>query len=304
MLNIGRNRKNKLKLSGSDLVFTIANYLILTVVLLAVLYPLWFILIASISNPDQVATGKVLLLPKGVNFDGYDRVFSYSQVWRGFANSLLYTALYVVISTYLTLTGGYFLSRKDVIGNRVMTGFFLFTMFFGGGLIPTYLIVDGLKMTDTMWALIIPGSVSVYNMIITRSFFLSSLPSELREAATIDGCGNLRFFFAIALPLSTTIIAVLALFHAVAQWNAYFDAMIYIRDKNKAPLQIVLRNILIMNTVDTGVVDDAASVDARQRIADLLKYVLIIVASVPMLLLYPFIQRYFVKGVMIGAVKG
>lgn len=296
--------KTKMKKSRADIVFNTMNYAILTLVLIAVLYPLWFILIASFSDPNLVTLGKVVFLPRGITLEGYKRVFDYQQVWTGFTNSIIYTLVYTLIATYLVLTGGYFLSRRDIAGHKVVTGFFLFTMFFGGGLIPTYLVVDGLKMTNTMWAVIIPGAVSVYNMVIARSFFQSSIPDELREAASIDGCSNLRFFFKIVLPLSTTVIAVLALFHAVAQWNSYFDAMIYLTDQRKAPLQIVLRDILIMNTVDSSMMGDAASMDERQRISDMLKYVLIIVSSVPMFIMYPFIQRYFVKGVMIGSVKG
>lgn len=290
--------------SRDDKVFIVINYLILTLVLAAVLYPLWFIVIASFSDPNQVTLGKVLFWPKGASLEGYKKVFEYEQVWTGFKNSVIYTTLYTIIATYLCLIGGYFLSRTDVIGHKFITMFFLFTMFFSGGMIPTYLVVDGLRMTNTMWAVIIPGAVSVYNMIITRSFFQTNIPGELLEAARIDGCSNIRFFYSIAVPLSTTIIAVLALFHAVAQWNAFFDAMIYLRDHRLNPLQIVLRDILIMNTVDSSMVIDAASMDERQRVADMLKYVLIIVATLPMFILYPFIQKYFVRGVMSGAVKG
>lgn len=293
-----------MKASRSDVIFNIFNYSILSLVLIAVLYPLWFIVIASISDPNLVTLGKVLFLPKGVTMEGYKRVFTYTQVWTGFQNSVKYTVLYTLISTYLTLIGGYFISRKDIFGHKIITALFMFTMFFGGGLIPTYLVVDRLNMVNTMWAVIIPGAVSVYNMIIARSFFQTSIPAELQEAASLDGCNNIRYFFSIVIPLSTTVIAVLALFHSVAQWNAYFDAMIYLSDQSKAPLQIVLRDILIMNTVDSSMVTDAASMDERQRISDMLKYVLIIISSLPMFMLYPFIQRYFVKGVMIGSVKG
>lgn len=297
-------RRKKMANTPADVVFNVINYSILALVLLAIIYPLWFILIASFSDPNLVTLGKVLVLPRGITLEGYKKVFDYQQVWVGFRNSVIYTFLYTVIGTYLCLVGGYFLSRRDVIGNKLITGFFLFTMFFSGGLIPTYLVVDGLKMTNTMWAVIIPGAVSVYNMIIARSFIQSTIPGELREASELDGCSNFRFFFSVVFPLSTTLIAVLSLFHAVAQWNAYFDAMIYLSTPSKNPLQIVLRDILIMNTVDSSMMVDAASMDERQRIADMLKYVLIIVASVPMLVLYPFIQNYFVKGVMIGSVKG
>ncbi len=296
--------KYKMKKTPGDIVFTVINYIILTAVLLAVLYPLWFILIASFSDPNLVTLGKVLFKPAGVTLEGYKKVFEYSQVWTGFRNSVIYTVIYTFLSTYLVLTGGYFLVRKDVIGNGFITGFFMFTMFFSGGLIPTFLVVEKLGMVDSMWSVIIPGAVSVYNMIIARSFFQTTIPKELREASELDGCSNIRFFFSVVIPLSTTIIAVLALFHAVAEWNAYFDAMIYLKSSKKAPLQIVLRDILIMNEVDSSMHMDAASMDERQRISDMLKYVLIIVSSIPMLILYPFIQKHFVQGVMIGSVKG
>lgn len=298
---------SKIKLKNmpvQDRVFTIINTVLLTIFLICILYPLWFILIASISNPNLVSSGKVLFYPKELTLSGYKKVFEYKEVWVGFKNSVIYTIVYTVIATYLTLVGGYFLSRKDVIFRKTITSLLVFTMFFGGGLIPTYLVVYRLGITDTMWALILPAALSVYNMMIAKSFFQNNIPNELFDAAKIDGASNIRYFFSMVIPLSVTLIAVIALFNAVAEWNAYFQALIYIRSKDKQPLQIILRNILVMNTIDTGMIADAASMDERQRIADLLKYVLIIVASIPMFIIYPFAQKYFVKGVMMGSVKG
>lgn len=296
--------KKSIKLSKADISFTVINYVILAFALVIVLYPLWFILIASISDPSLVTLGKITFLPKGITFLGYETVLEYSDVWLGFKNSIIYTVLFAIISTSLTVSSGYVLSRKDLVGRNFFTAMFMVCMFFNGGLIPTYLVVRRLGMIDTIWAVILPNCVWVYNMIIARTFFVTTIPAELYEASQLDGCSNFRFFFRIVIPLSTAIIAVIALFYTVAQWNAYFDAMIYIKTKDLYPLQIFLRNILLMNSVDSSVLGDSSSMDAKQNLADTLKYVLIIISSVPMFIVYPFVQKYFVQGVMIGAVKG
>ncbi|MDL2232277.1 carbohydrate ABC transporter permease [Ruminococcaceae bacterium OttesenSCG-928-L11] len=296
--------KSHINNSRADRVFNFFNYIVLALVLVGVLYPLWYILIASISDPNLVTLGKVTLYPKGVTFAGYKKVLEYRDVWIGFRNSIFYTVAFTALSTALTVSSGYVLSRKDLVGRKLLTGFFMVCMFFNGGLIPTYMVVRSLGMIDTVWAVIVPNCVWVYNMLIARTFFSTTLPDEMLEATQIDGCTNLRFFFRFAIPLSPSIIAVIALFYAVAQWNSFFDALVYLKTKDLYPLQIHLRNILLMNSVDSSVVGDAASMDERQRLADMLKYVLIIVSSTPMFILYPFVQKYFVKGVMIGAVKG
>lgn len=295
---------NKIHHAKADTIFNALNYFLMGIILLIVLYPLWFILIASISDPNLVNLGKVTWWPKGFTTMGYEKVFEYKDVWMGFRNSFFYTVAFTLIATALTVSSGYVISRKDLIGRKALTTFFMICMFFNGGMIPTYMVVSNLKMIDTVWAVIIPNCVWVYNMLIARTFFVTSIPDELLEASQIDGCTNLRFFFTIVVPLSPAIIAVLVLFYAVAQWNSFFDALLYIKSKELYPLQIHLRNILLMNSVDSAVIGDAAAMDERQRLADMLKFVLIIISCVPMFVVYPFVQKYFVKGVMIGAVKG
>ncbi len=295
---------NKIAMSSADKAFNIGNTIILTVVLLLVLYPLWFILIASISDPNLVTLGKITFYPKDITFAGYERVFEYEDVWTGFRNSFFYTIGYAGIGTVLTVTAGYVLSRKDLVGRKFILSIFMVCMFFNGGLIPTYMVISDLNMIDTVWAVIIPNCVWVYNILIARTFFSTTIPDELLEASRLDGCSNIKFFAKIVVPLSPAIIAVIILFYAVAQWNSFFDAMIYLKDKDLFPLQVHLRNILLMNSVDGSMLGDASSMDERQRLADMLKYVLIIVSTTPMFIVYPFVQRFFVKGVMIGAVKG
>lgn len=297
-------KRKGIRLSTADIIFNVINYSVLGIVLLIILYPLWYILIASVSDPNLVTLGKVSILPKGFTLSGYEKVLEYKDVWIGFRNTIFYTITFTLLSTALTVSSGYVISRKDLVGRKLFTTFFMVCMFFNGGLIPTYMVVDKLKMIDTIWAVIVPNCVWVYNMLIARTFFSTTIPDEMLEASQIDGCSNLRFFARIVVPLSPAIIAVIALFYAVAQWNSFFDAMIYLKTKNLYPLQIHLRNILLMNSVDSSVIGDAVSMDERQRLADMLKYVLIIVSSVPMFVLYPFVQKYFVKGVMVGAVKG
>lgn len=295
---------SKIRRSKADVAFNIVNTILLGLVLVIVLYPLWFVLIASISDPNLVTLGKITFLPKGITMAGYEKVFEYDDVWMGFRNSLFYTVTFTLIATALTVSSGYVISRKDLVGRKLLTTFFMVCMFFNGGMIPTYMVVRSLGMVDTVWAVIIPNCVWVYNMLIARTFFATSIPDEMLEASQIDGCSNLRFFFRIVVPLSPAIIAVLVLFYAVAQWNSFMDALIYLKTKELYPLQIILRNILLQNSVDSSMIGDASSMDERQRLADMLKYVLIIVSCVPMFIVYPFVQKYFVKGVMIGAVKG
>lgn len=242
------------------------------------------------------------LYPKGLTLEGYDRIFGNDQIWTGYRNTIVYTIIGTVISVMMTLTAAYALARKGLFGRNTIMFVIVFTMFFSGGLIPTYLLVKSLGMVNTMWALVLPGAVSVYQLIITRTFLQSTIPDELYEAAAIDGCNNTRFFFMMVLPLSQAIIAVLVLFNAVFQWNSYFPALIYLRDADLQPLQLVLRDILIQSETSDmsggqGAMDD-------QKIAEAIKYGVVIVASAPMLMLYPFLQKYFVKGVMIGSIKG
>lgn len=287
-----------------DLLFDILNYSVLTIGMLLILYPLYFVFIASFSDPNQIYSGDIWLFPKGLTLDGYERIFSDSTIWIGYGNSLLYAIVGTAISVMLTLMAAYPLSRKDFVGRGVFMWFFVFTMFFGGGLIPTYLLIKDLNMINTIWALVVPGAAGVFNIIIVRTFFQSTIPDEMREAAFIDGCSNTRFFLGMVLPLSKPIIAVMVLYHVVSFWNGFFDAMIYLHEETKFPLQLVLRNILVQNQVNSSMMIDVESYAAKLRVTELIKYGVIIIASLPLLILYPFLQRYFVKGVMIGSIKG
>nr|WP_213526350.1 carbohydrate ABC transporter permease [Paenibacillus sp. J31TS4] len=277
----------------------------MTLLMLAVLYPLYVVVISSISDPDSVNTGGVWLLPKGITFEGYHRIFLEDKIWTGYKNTLLYTSVGTALNVVLTLTGAYALSRSDLVGRQFFMFLIVFTMFFGGGLIPTYLLIKNLGMTNTIWSQIVPGAVTAYNIIIARTFFQTTIPKELQEAAEMDGCSITRFFLKIVLPLSLPIVAVMVLFNAVAHWNAYFPGLIYLRDETLYPLQLVLREILIVNEAPAdSVVAGAGDDGGMLRIVDIMKYGVIIVSSLPVLVLYPFLQRYFVKGIMIGSLKG
>ena len=299
--------KKKIKING-DKVFDAVNVLILLAVLLICAYPVWFIVIASISNPDLVNTGKVWLIPKDISFTGYKNLFNDSSIMRGYFNTLLYTAGGTCINLLVTLPAAYALSRKDFIGRKFFNIMFLVTMFFGGGLIPTFITVKNLGLYNNPWVMVLLGATSMTNIIITRTFFQTNIPDELQEAAQIDGCGNLRLFCQIVLPISTAIIAVMALFFAVTHWNGYFTAMIYIRDEKWKPLQIVMREVLLQSQFNAEMLqqggDTAGMLQEELRAAEQIRYALIVVASIPVMLLYPFIQKYFVKGVTVGAVKG
>ncbi|NIK78574.1 putative aldouronate transport system permease protein [Paenibacillus castaneae] len=290
--------------SKSDFLFDLFNYSILTIGMLLILYPLFFVLIASFSDPNYIYSGDVWLFPKGFTVDGYQRIFNDASIWIGYGNSMLYATLGTLISVSFTLLAAYPLSRKDFVGRNLFMWFFMLTMFFSGGLIPTYLLIKDLGMINTIWALVVPGAAGVFNIIIVRTFFQSTIPDEMREAAFIDGSTNTNFFFQFVIPLSKPIIAVMVLFHVVGFWNGFFDALIYLNEEVKYPLQLVLRNILVQNQVNSNMMVDVESYAAKLRVTELIKYGVIIVASLPLLILYPFLQRYFVKGVMIGSIKG
>ncbi len=284
---------------------TITSVVILSTAVAAVLYPLYFIVIASLSDPAAVAGGRVWLLPQGFTFDGYVRILADSAVWRGFGNSVLYTTVATTISVCLIVAGGYALSRKDLPGRRTITVLLVVTMFFDGGMIPRYLVVKDLGMLDTIWAVVLPGAVGVWNLIIARSFFQVSLPDELREAAQLDGASDFRFFFTIAVPLARSLIVLMAMIHMVFNWNAFFDALIYLNDADKYPLQLVLRNILIQSDLaSTGnMTGDLESYAETQRVGELIKYGMIVVSTLPILAVMPFLQKHFTKGALLGAVK-
>ncbi len=287
-----------------DAVFDGISTLLLVLALLVVLYPLYFVFIASISDATSISTGQVILLPKNLSLVGYKRILQDTRIWSGYRNSILYTLGTTALGVTTTVMAGYSFSRSDLAGRRVLMLLYVFTMYFSGGLIPTYLVVKQLGLMGSPWVVILLGSVSVYNIIIARSFFSGNIPPELFEAASIDGCGNGRFFMNIVVPLSKSIVAVLALYYAVAQWNGYFNALVYLNRQEQYPLQLILREILISSQMVQADISDLDAIQEMQRIAATVKYGVIVVASVPMLLIYPFVQKYFVKGVMIGSVKG
>ena len=285
----------------ADKIFLVFVYFFLAIALLIVLYPLIYIVSASISNPHLVNSGEMWLLPKGVTFEGYRTLLGNSSIWRGYLNTIYYTVLGTSINLLVTLPCAYALSRDDFYGRRAFTNFMLVTMFLSGGLIPSYLLIRSLGMLNTVWALVIPGAVSVYNVVVTRTFFQTTIPREMEEAAIVDGCSDFRLFMQIVLPLSTPIIAVMALFYGVGHWNSFFSALIYLSDKSMYPLQMILREILILqdmssNTVSNVTSEMASMLYSKQQLAEVIKYGVMIV--------YPFLQKYFVKGMMVGSIKG
>ncbi|SEF92676.1 carbohydrate ABC transporter permease [Paenibacillus sp. UNC499MF] len=287
-----------------DRLFNTVIYLVLGLVLLIVLYPLVFVLSASFSEPQYIMNGEVLLWPKGLTLDSYAKIFEDNQILRGFGNTLLYTTTGTCLNVIMTILAAYPLSRKDFVGRNLFMGLFVFTMFFGGGLIPTYILIKNLGLLNSFWVMILPGAVSIWNIIIMRTFFQQTIPGELEEAATIDGCSNMQILTRVILPLSMPIIAVTILFYAVGHWNSFFNALLYLSDKSKFPLQLVLREILIQGQTDSMVKMSTESAIKQQRAVEGIKYAVLVLANLPMFLLYPFLQRYFVKGIMIGAIKG
>lgn len=296
--------KKSVNQSLNDRVFNAINYTLLTIIILIILYPLIYTLSASFSDPKLVTSGKLYLLPVGFNLDSYREVFKNNDILTGYRNTLLITVIGTLINMIFTVCGAYPLSRKDFYGRNALMLIFSFTMFFSGGIITSFLLVQSLGIMNSWAALILPGAVSTYNLIIMRTYFENSVPLELQEAAYIDGYSNLGILFKVVLPLSGPILAVIALYYAVGHWNSYFNAMLYITDRNKYPLQLFLREVLVMNQAQ-NMLDASAEDMARQAMrAETIKYSVIVISSVPMLILYPFVQKFFVKGVMIGALKG
>lgn len=293
----------KMRTSLNNRIYFTIVVIVLCMMTTAVLYPLIYILSASFSSPSAVSAGKVILLPVDFSLEGYKAVFRYSDVWIGYRNTLLYTAAGTGINVTLTMCAGYGLSRKGLPGRRFLTFLFTFTMIFSGGLVPTYLVMSKLDLVNTPFAMILPGAVNITNMILARTF-IASIPGELEEAARVDGCSYAKYFVRIVLPLSKAIIAVLALYYAVGHWNAYFNALIYLSDRKLYPLQIFLREILVLNSISNDALIDPEMEEKMRGMADLLKYALIVVSTVPILCAYPFAQKYFTKGVMVGSLKG
>jgi putative aldouronate transport system permease protein len=292
------------KTSRDDRVFYLVNNTLMFLVVAIVLYPLIFILSASFSSPAAVSAGKVVFLPVEFSLRGYKAVFEYKEVWIGYRNTTFYTLAGTALNVGMTMICAFGLSGRSLPGARIFTKIFAFTMIFSGGLIPYYLLIDGLNLINKPLVMIIPGAISVYNMIIARTFIQNNIPADIYEAAQIDGCSDFRYFAVIVMPLSKALIAVLSLFYAVGHWNAYFNALIFLSKKNLFPLQLFLRDILVLNQVDVNALLDEEQRTALQGMQDLLKYSLIIVATVPIMCVYPFVQRYFIKGVMIGSLKG
>lgn len=287
-----------------DRILYFVVYTVILLFLLVILYPVIFIVSASFSEGSEVQLGHVYLWPVKPTLEGYRAVFSHRNIMTGYRNTILYTLGGTLINVVVTILCAYPLSRRDMPLRGFFVFLFVFTMFFGGGLIPTYLLVNSLGMVNTFWALLIPGAMSVYNMIITRTFFQNGVPHELLEASQIDGCSDARYFFSILLPLSQAVISVISLYYAVAHWNSYFSALIYIRDKQLQPLQLILRSILLSTRVSLNEFEDPDLLEGKIGLEFLVKFALIVVSSAPIMCLYPFVQKFFAKGVMLGSVKG
>ena len=295
---------NTLRGFKQDKVFDVVVILLLLVAAIVTIYPLYFVLLASISEPAALIGGRVFFWPVNPDLTAYKHIFNDARIWTGYGNTFTYTFFGTVVGLFLTIPGGYALSRKDLVGRNFFTKLMVFTMYFNGGLVPTYMVIKNLNMVNTRWVMIILGSFTVFNLIIVRTFFSSKIPDELFEAAQLDNCGNGQFFFRIVLPISKEIIAVMALYIAIAHWNSFFNALIYLGTQKLFPLQLVLREILLGSQSIMGQDVDAAAMIEMQRLAETVKYGVMVVSTVPILLLYPFVQKYFVKGVMIGSVKG
>ncbi len=296
-------KKKFSRYSLQDQLLLIIGYVLLGLFVVAIIIPMIYIVVASFMDP-------ITLQNKGITFDfekwtltAYQRVMSNKQIWVGFKNAVIYSLVFTAVSVFITLLAAYPMSRSDFKGKGIFNTIFVITMFFGGGLIPTYLLISNLGLLDSMWALILPGAFSVWNMIIARTYY-QGIPGELQEAASVDGANEVVFYFKILLPVCTPVIAVLALWQFVGMWNSYFDAMIYLNDASKQPLQLVLRSILIQNQPESGMISDMQSTAQRAQLAELLKYATIIISSLPLLVMYPFFQKYFDAGIMAGSVKG
>lgn len=290
-------------LGRSDKIFYIIITIILTLFFIIVLYPCIYVISASFSSGDAVQAGKVVLWPVDLSIEGYKTVFNTSDVWIGFRNSLFYTIVGTSINIVMTVITAYSLARPDVPGRNGIMLLFTFTMFFNGGMIPTYMVIRSLGMLDTIWCLIIPGAIGAYNLIVARTFIQNTIPLELLEAAKIDGCSDIKYMLKVVIPLSKAVIAVLVLFYGVGHWNSYFNAMIYLHTPDLYPLTLFLREILLMEQIDPSTISDPELQAQMAKAAGVIKYALIVVSMVPVMLIYPFIQKYFVKGVMIGSVK-
>ena len=295
--------QSPIKESGGDWLFNLANTIFLIFVSFVILYPLIHIISASLSAGEAIMSGQVGLIPVGFNLKAYQKVLEYPLIWVGFSNSLFYASIGTLVNVTMTLVAAYPLSRADLPGKNIFLTLFVFTMMFNGGIIPTYLLVKDVGLLNTRWALISPNAISVWNLLITISFFRTSIPLELHEAAQLDGASDFNYFIKIMLPLSTPIIAVLTLYYAVGHWNQFFDAMLYLSKTELYPLQLILRQILIDSQIDLSLMTDIREIAQREELQALIKYAVIVVTSLPVMLIYPFAQKHFVKGITLGAVK-
>ena len=298
-----RRKHHPIRDTLGDRLFYAGCYLITALFMLAVLYPLVYILSASFSSADAITSGRMWLYPVDFSLVGYRYILKYDAIWLGYRNTLFYTFVGTLINVAMTMTCAYGLSRRGMRGRRFFTMLFTFTMIFSGGMIPNYLLMKNLKILNTVWCMLLPGAISAYNLIVAKTFIENSIPGDLLEAARIDGCSDVRFFFSIVLPLSKAILAVLLLMYAAAHWNAYFNAFLYLTDKKLYPLQIFLRQILVQSNMSADMLDPEAMAQ-MQTLQQILKYAVIVVSTAPMLCLYPFVQKYFRQGVMIGSIKG
>ena len=297
-------KRKKVKDPVEDKIFYGTINIILFIILLIVGIPLLYVLAASFSSPQAVTSGKVLLWPVDFSLEGYKAVFQHKLILRAYGNSMFYTIAGTCINVVLTMFAAYPLSRSDLPGGKAIMLMFVFTMVFKGGLIPMYLLISSLHMLNTVWAMIIPGAVTAYNVIVACTFIKSNIPKELLEAAQIDGCSDLKFFIRFVIPLSKAVMAVITLYYAIGHWNAYFNALVYLKNENLYPLQIVLKDILVSNQVNANMIYDAELAEAKEGLSELLKYSLIVVSAIPVLIIYPFVQKHFVTGIMVGSVKG
>lgn len=304
MLQIEKKRNNRIKQRGEDNLFDVIATALLIIALALVAYPLIYVVSASFSSVNAVLSGRVVLWPVEPSLLAYQQVFKNAQIMSGYKNSLIFMLLGTGLNLVMTMLCAFCLSRKDFYGRGVVSSLLIFTMFFNGGLIPNYLLMNSLGILNTIWVMVLPGAMSAWYVILTRSFLQSSIPEDLYESASLDGCSVFGMMTRITIPLSGPILAVIGLYSAVSIWNSYFDAFIYLTKKDLYPLQIVLRNVLIMNSIDPAMLQDVREIARKQGLTQLLKYAIIVVASAPLLILYPFVQRFFVKGIMIGSLKG
>lgn len=302
-MKLTKKRTNKKKKTLSEKLFTFFIYTLAIALMLVIVYPLWFVIIASFSNPADVANGNVWFWPKEWRFDGYLKLFEQRLIWRSYFNTIFYTVAGTLFALFVNVPAGFVLTRKDMVGHKWFVWIYIIPMFFGGGLIPTYLVVNNLGLVDTIWVMIVPFAVSSFNIIVIRTFFQNSIPNGLWEAAQIDGAGTIRYFIQIVLPLAKAILAVIGLWTAIGIWNSWFNALIYLRDENLQPLQLILRRMLINNQVLMESSSAGNLAAELRQLADMMKYASIVVSTAPIMILYPFLQKYFNQGVMIGALK-